>query len=206
MSWNVAGMIFLCIFASAAYAEEFVFPPNDGFITDPSDVIPLGEEEELEQKMVQERKETGLAFVSVILPTLAGRDIAHLAWELRTKWGIEQNGSGILLLIAREEGKTLIAPGKKHEKVLTDTVLGEIIKTDILPMLRRRKYAAAIEQGTQAVRRHLQGEFPERKQTVPLSTKSLSYRIVMLFLVFLVCYTWIQTKRRGRGSTRQRRQ
>lgn len=206
MIGNTIGTLFLFVSALIVHAEEFVLPPNDGFITDPGDVIPPAEEEELEQKMLQERKRTGLEFVSVILPTLGGRDIAHLAWELRKKWGIEQNGSGIVLLIAREEGKTLIAPGKNHEKVLTDTVLQEIIETSILPMLRRKKYTTAIEQGTDAVRKHLQGEFTAKKQKAPLSTKKTIYRIAMLLLVFLLCYTWIRAKRQGGGRTKHRHQ
>mgnify|MGYP001567043709 CR=1 FL=1 len=206
MLGNTIGTLFLSLCALSAHAEEFVLPPNDGFITDPGDSIPLMEEEELEQKMVKEKKQTGLSFVSVILPTLGGRDITHLAWELRTKWGIEQSGSGILLLIAREEGKALIAPGKSHEKVLTDTVLGEIIEADILPMLRRRKYAAAIEQGTYAVRRHLQGAFTEKRQKVGLPAKNTSYRMVMLLLVLLTCYVWFRARRQHAGRTQHRRQ
>src|SRR3989338_4086694 len=142
MIGNTIGTLLLCMLAPMMHAEEFVLPPNDGFITDPGDVIPLIEEEELEQGMMQEQRQTGLEFVSVILPTLAGRDIAHLAWELRTKWGIERNGSGILLLIAREEGKALMAPGKSHDGVLTDAVLEEIITESVLPPLRRGNYAA----------------------------------------------------------------
>lgn len=205
MIGNTIGTLFLSLWSLSAHAEEFILPPNDGFITDPGDSIPLMEEEELEQKMAKERKQTGLSFVSVILPKLGGRDIAHLAWELRTKWGIEQDGSGILLLIAREEGKALIAPGKSQEKVLTDTVLGEIIEADILPALRRRKYAVAIEQGTHAVRRHLQGEFTEKRQRVGLPAKNTSYSMVMLLLVLLGCYVWARARRQNTGRTKHRR-
>lgn len=198
MSWNVAGTIFLCMFALRAHAEEFVLPPNDGFITDPGDVIPPMEEEKLEQEMAKEREKTGIEFVSVVLPKLAERDIAHLAWEIRTKWGIEKNGSGILLLIAREEGKTLIAPGKSHEKILTDTILQGIVEREILPQLRKGKYALAIEQGTNAVRKHLQGEYTEKRQKSALSTKNTSYSIVIFLLVLLVCSAWVRARRRRR--------
>ncbi len=201
---NIIGTLFLSNLVLVAYAEEFVFPPNDGYITDPGDVIPLMEEEELEQKMAKERQQTGLEFVSVVLPTLAERDIVHLAWEIRTKWGIEKNGSGILLLIAREEGKTLIAPGKSHENILTDGILQEIVEREILPQLRKGKYALAIEQGTDAIRRRLSGEYAEKRQGGGFPTKNTSYRMVLLLLVLLVLFVWTRTRRQQRGQTRHR--
>src|SRR3989338_1956897 len=204
MIGNTIGTLFLSILTIAGNAEEFVLPPNDGFITDPGDVIPLMEEEELEQKMVMKREQTGLSFVSVILPTLGGRDIAHLAWELRTKWGIEQNGSGILLLIVREEGKTLIAPGKSHENILTDSILQEIVEREILPQLRKGEYALAIEQGTSAVRKHLSGEYTEKRQKGGFPPKNTSYRIVILLLVLLACSALVRARRRNAGQTKHR--
>lgn len=205
MLWNTIGTLFLAIFALMAHAGEFALPPNDGFITDPGDSIPLGEEEELEQKMLAEKRQTGLEFVSVIFPSLNGRDIAHLAWEIRTKWGLKQNGSGVLLLIAQEEGKVLIAPGEGSEPILTDTVLQGIIETDILPLLRRREYAAAIEQGTSAVRKHLQGTTTEKTQQGGLSAQGARYPIAMFLLVLLGCCTWARIRRQHTGQTRRRR-
>lgn len=187
-----------------AHAGELALPPNDGFITDPGDSIPLVEEEELEQKMLTEKRQTGLTFVSVILPSLDGRDIAHLAWELRTKWGLKQNGSDVLLLIAREEGKVLIAPGEGREQILTDAVLQGIIETDILPFLRRREYAAAIEQGTNAVRKHFQGTTTETMQKSGLSAKGARYPIAIFLFVLLGCCTWARIRRQHTGRTRRR--
>lgn len=195
------------MFAFTTHAEEeFAVPPNDGFVTDPGDSIPLKEEEELEQKMLREKRQTGLEFVTVILPTLGGRDIAHLAWELRTKWGIEQNGSGILLLIAREEGKTLIAPGKSHEKVLTDIILGEIIEKDILPVLRKKEYALAIERGITAIREHVQDNGWKRHQKSVVPTKKITYSIALLFLALIAASLWARTRKNGVGQSRHRRQ
>lgn len=194
----------LSIYAIAAHAEEIVLPPNDGFITDPGDSIPLAEEEKLERSMGEERGRTGVEFVSVILPTLAGRDIAHLAWELRTKWGIERNGSGILLLIAREEGKALIAPGKSHDGVLTDAILEEIITENVLPPLRRGEYASAIAQGADALRRRLRGENASTGQqsvNVPIR----GYFIIIAFLGLWACYAWMRSRRSRAGQPKRRR-
>lgn len=205
MTGNTIGTFFLYMFALTAHAEVFVLPPNDGFITDPSDVIPLAEEDRLEQEMANERERTGIEFVAVVLPRLAERDIVHLAWEIRTKWGIEKNGSGILLLIAREEGKTLIAPGKSHEKILTDSLLQGIVEREILPQLRKGKYALAIEQGTSAVRKHLSGEYTEKRQKSGFPAKNASYPIVIVLLVLLVCYVWARARRQNRGQPKHRR-
>lgn len=192
----------LCVIP--ARAEEIVLPPNDGFITDPADVIPLAEEEELERTMAEERRQTGVEFVSVILPALAGRDIAHLAWELRTKWGIERNGSGILLLIAREEGKALIAPGRSHDGILTDAALEAILTENVLPPLRRGEYAAAIAGGTDALRMRLRGESASAGEdggTMPVR----GYFIILVFLALLACYAWMRS-RSGRAQQKRRRQ
>lgn len=197
--------VFLSLCAVAAHAEEIVLPPNDGFITDPADVIPPAEEEELERAMAEERRRTGVEFVSVILPTLGGRDIAHLAWELRTKWSIERNGSGILLLIAREEGKALIAPGKSHDGVLTDTALEEILTENVLPPLRRGEYAAAIAAGASAVRVRMRGESAragEDSGTVPVR----GYSIIIILLAVLACYAWVRARNARAGRQKRRRQ
>lgn len=195
--------LFLSLYAIAAHAEEIVLPPNDGFITDPGDSIPLAEEEKLERSMGEERGRTGVEFVSVILPTLGGRDIAHLAWELRTKWGIERNGSGILLLIAREEGKALMAPGKSHNGVLTDAALEEIITEDILPPLRRGDYAAAITQGADALHRRLRGENASAGKhggAAPIK----GYSIIIAFLGLWACYAWMRLRRSRAGQPKRR--
>lgn len=195
--------LFLSFCAIAAHAEEIVLPPNDGFITDTGDSIPLAEEKELEQSMGEERKRTGVEFVSVILPTLAGRDIAHLAWELRTKWGIERNGSGILLLIVREEGKALIAPGKSHDGVLTNTVIEEIITENVLPPLRRGDYAAAIADGADALRRRLRGEnVSAGKHGGAGAIKG--YSIIIAFLGLLAFSAWIRARRSRAGQPKRR--
>lgn len=196
--------LFLSLCTIAAHAEELVLPPNDGFITDPGDSIPFAEEEELERSMGEERGRTEVEFVSVILPTLAGRDIAHLAWELRTKWGIERNGSGILLLIAREEGKALIAPGKSHDGVFTDAALEEIITESVLPPLRRGEYAVAIAQGADALRRRLRGEsasISKHGGTLPVK----SYSIIIAFLGLWACYAWMRSRRSRAGQPKRRR-
>ena len=195
--------LFLSLCAIAAHAEEIVLPPNDGFITDPGDSIPLAEEEELERSMGEERKRTGVEFVAVILPTLAGRDIAHLAWELRTKWGIERNESGILLLIAREEGKALMAPGKSHDGVLTDAVLEEIITESVLPPLRRGNYAAAIADGADALHRRLRGEnagVDKHGGAVPIK----GYSIIIAFLILLAFSAWMRSRRSRAGQPKRR--
>lgn len=198
-------VVSLSLYVITASAEEIVLPPNDGFITDPVDVIPLAEEEELERAMAEERRRTGVEFVSVILPALTGRDIAHLAWELRTKWGIERNGSGILLLIAREEGKALIAPGRSHNGVLTDAVLEEILTENVLPPLRRGEYAAAIAGGTDALRLRLRGESASAGEdggTVPIR----GYSLIIVFLALLACYAWMRSRNACAGQQKRRRQ
>lgn len=197
----IAALSFFCVIA--AHAEEIALPPNDGFITDPGDSIPLAEEEELERRMGEERKETEMEFVSVILPTLAGRDIAHLAWELRTRWDIERNGSSILLLIAREEGKALIAPGKSHNGILTDAILEKIITENILPPLRRGDYAAAIADGADALHRRLQGEnVSAGKHGGAAMLKG--YSIIIAFLGLWACYAWMRPRRSRTGQPKRR--
>lgn len=196
MLGNTIGTLFLSLLTLTGYAGEFVLPPNDGFVTDPGDVIPFAEEELLEQEMAQEWERTGVAFVAVILPTLAERDIVHLAWEIRTKWGIEKSGSGILLLIAREEGKTLIAPGKNHADLLTDHILQEIVEREVLPSLRKGKFAIALQQGTNAVRKHLNGEYAEQRSQGGKFSSYTSYRTMVLFLVLLAVYVGIHVRRK----------
>lgn len=196
--------LFLSLWAIAAHAEEIVLPPNDGFITDPGDSIPLAEEEELERSMGEERGQTGVEFVSVILPRLAGRDIAHLAWELRTKWGMERNGGGILLLIAREEGKALMAPGKSYDGVLTDAALEEIITEEVLPPLRRGDYAAAIADGADALRRRLRGENASADKHGGAGAIK-GYSIIIAFLGLWACYAWMRSRRSHTGQPKRRR-
>lgn len=154
MSALLTGAIFALSIASA-----FDIPPNDGFMTDATGILRGKDDESLEETLAAYHKETGGEIAVAIIAELQGTDIADAAWAIQKAWGMQKRGSGILLLLARKEGKILIAPGEAYRELLTDPVLQGITEKDVLPPLRNGEYVEAIRGGIRALEHHIAGTY-----------------------------------------------
>jgi uncharacterized protein len=88
--------------------------------------------------------------VVVVLNNLRGNDLEEYSNKLARHWGIGQKGknNGVLLIFAIKERKVRIEVGYGLESKLTDAKSKDILRTYVVPKLRRGDFDAAARDGT----------------------------------------------------------
>jgi uncharacterized protein len=91
--------------------------------------------------------------VVVTLPSLEGRTIERVAYEMFGEWGIgsDQTDRGLLLLVAPNEREVRIEVGCGLEVPITDVAAARIIREDIVPHFRQGDYEGGVAAGTDSI-------------------------------------------------------
>lgn len=142
-------------------AAALELPPNDGFVTDAVGVLPADREAAIEATLEAYRRETSNEIAVLIVRSLGGEDIADAAVQAGRAWGVggDENDNGILILVSYEDREVFIATGYGLEGAVPDLVAKGVIEKDMLPAFRDGDFAAGIENGVEALRLHIAGEY-----------------------------------------------
>lgn len=100
----------------------------------------------------------GLAQAAVVIvPSTGFESIFDYGMKIAEKWqlGSKKYDSGLLVLVAVNDRKMHIFTGYGMEGVLPDVVLSRIIRDDITPLFKRKKYAAGIDVGLSRIENRL---------------------------------------------------
>ena len=102
-----------------AVAAELVLT---GHVLDDADFLSPAAERRIADRLDALEQATGDEVVVVTIETLHGASIEEVAHDLGNRWGLGQQGrdNGVLLLVARDEGKIRIAVGSGLEGLLTE--------------------------------------------------------------------------------------
>lgn len=71
-----------------------------------------------------------------------------------------KNRRGILLLVSGFERRVVLLPDQGVREILTEPVLAEVIAT-MVPLLKKRRVALALETGLEGIERHLAGRLSQ---------------------------------------------
>ena len=155
---------------------------------------------ELEKKLVAFDDRTSTQIAVVIIHSLDGYDVADYSVKLGRAWGIgtKEFNNGVLLLISRTDRELHIATGYGVEGALPDVTCKHIIEEEIIPELRGQDYYRAIDRGTNAIIKAVQGEYQ-----VPRKKKKLHKDAVILIIVIImiILATVFGPKGGGAGGT-----
>lgn len=182
--------------ASLTFAQGFVVPLNDGFVTDEVGILSEAEEQQLEQALSTYRAETSNELAILIIPTLEGRADSDVAVEVIRDWGIgtAENNNGVLLLHAYEDRRIYIGVGYGLEGALPDLVVDGIIQTDMVPDFQTGDYAAGFTKAIDSLTKHIGGEYTaERYEN---SSSSAGTWLFIFFVLLQPIAAWL-------GSTKQ---
>ncbi|MDX1584718.1 MAG: TPM domain-containing protein, partial [Thermoanaerobaculia bacterium] len=164
-SWNdksaAIAVTVIFIFSSHAAAQESYAPwpePDSGYVTDKAEVLSESEEERLEQWLIRVEENAGVEIIVVTLHSFHGypgaddSSIEAFATGLFDRWGIGNlpRNDGILLLVAIMDRKVRIELGRGYGDVRNDDA-ERIIREEILPSFRKRRYGEGITRGTRAI-------------------------------------------------------
>lgn len=136
-------------------------PAPDGFVHDGGPVLSADEREALNARIAAVQRATGGDVAVLILRDLQDRAPVDVAVAAYRAWGVGRADSlgsarrdlGALLLVVPKElapdgrGRCWVTTGRGAEGPLTDADAAAICRDAVVPALRARRYAAAVDSG-----------------------------------------------------------
>ena len=151
---------------SQAFAVNYNFPVQDGFVTDEAEIINDNTETALENKLIALSSEKGIQIAVVTVKSLDDNPIDDYTLNLGRTWGVglKDVDSGVVFLIAPNEHKMRIETGYGIEGSLTDAESSWII-ADVKTFFKNNDFEGGIETGVNEIITATQSEnFASGKQ------------------------------------------
>lgn len=148
----IAVVASLTVLLASAVAEE-KFPARKGMINDFANVIPADAKQQMDTIVKGVLKQTGTSVIVATVPTIGDNYIQGYVNDLYRAWGIGKKGEnkGVLIFVAVKERKVRIETGYGVEGILPDGKVGEIIRNDIVPHLKRNDYGTGLFNAVKSV-------------------------------------------------------
>jgi uncharacterized protein len=147
-------VLLLGILAFSVAAKD-EFPAHRGQVNDFADLIPPDVEQRMEAKAREVLRTTGTSVVVVTMPTIGENYLSDYVNRLYRAWGIGKKGEnrGVLIFFALKEKKVRIETGYGVEGILPDGKVGEILRRDVAPHLKKKDYGTGLSNALEAVSR-----------------------------------------------------
>jgi len=126
---------------------------RQGWITDYAGILEPEEKSRISSALESYEQETCHQIYLLIIPELAGEDIAGFSQRIATDWEIGQPGfgNGFLITIAMQEGTVRIETGSAFEWFIQNGMADKILQEVMFPLFRQEKLVAGIEQGLEEI-------------------------------------------------------
>ncbi len=184
-------MLTALLIAVAVAAPQWAPPAEPwGHVNDFARVLDYNAVNRLEAQLTEHERQTSNQVVVVTLPTLDGKDIADVTYELGQRWKIGQHGkdNGVIFAIAPRERKMRIEVGKGLEGALTD-LQTHIIQEDVVrPYFRNDRINDGIEVGTTAILQAIRGEFKAPAHTQSHGGGFPPFLIIFGFIILFIFF------------------
>ena len=124
-------------------------PRPDGYVNDYAAVFTAADEAYLEDFLRTLERDTSTEVAVATVTSLEAATIEKYATRLFAEWGIgkAKQDNGVLLLVAPRERAVRIEVGYGLEGILPDGMVGEIIRTEMLPEFRAGNMPRGIGRG-----------------------------------------------------------
>lgn len=192
--------------ALCAQIPDAPTPPR--LVNDLAGVLPPGQSDTLERKLVAMDDSTSTQVTVVIVASLGGYDIAQFAQELGEKWGVGRKGrdNGVVMVVKPKnsdgDGRAFIATGYGLEGALPDVVCTRIVRDVMIPYFQREDYGGGISAGVDAIISAAHGEFEaDVEDDAPVTTVF----IITMLLILLYAAGSIYISHYNRAKSRRER-
>lgn len=196
----LAFLLFAGIVPAVSVRAELPRSPA-GYVTDRASVIESKTREKLEMYLSEVEAKTSAEVAVVTLTTLDGRDVADVANELFSAWGIGKKGrdNGVLFLIAPTERKMRIEVGYGLEAVIPDAAAGRILDASALPLFRAGDISGGIAAATVDIGERiandagvtLDGRGLPRPEKRGLRGGIANVLVLLLFVIVFLRHPWL---------------
>ena len=124
-------------------------PTNKGYINDLTNTVTQEQSVFLDQQLRTFEAMEGVQIIVIILPSLEGQSLETTSQRIASEWQVGPRGhdSGILLLIAKQEGKAYIDLGYGMDANINEEIALKISTQIMDPLLGKGKVYKALEAG-----------------------------------------------------------
>jgi len=126
---------------------------RQGWVSDYASLLKPDEKKRIAASLEAYEKETCHQVFLLIIPSLAGENIAEFSQRTASAWEIGQPGfgNGFLVSIALEEGSVRIESGSAFEWFIQDGTADKILKETMFPLFRGGRMVEGIERGLEEI-------------------------------------------------------
>ena len=173
-------------------------PPH--LVNDLADIIPVGEEANLENKLTAYNDSTSTQIVVIILKTIGDFEISDYAYKIGRKWGVGQKDldNGIVLLVAVDDRKMFIATGYGTESYITDARASRIYREILTPAFQQNNYYGGIDAATTEMIKYLSGAYDGEPMGNSQDKPNIFGLIILIFVILFILSKFF---RGGNGGT-----
>lgn len=139
----------LAILLSCLLLVSLQIPESKSYVNDLTSTITQEQSLFLDQQLRTFEAMEGVQIVVIVIPTLEGHAIETTSQQIAAQWQVGPKGhdSGILMLVAKQEGKSYIDLGYGMETNINDEMARKISLEIMDPLLARGKVYKALESG-----------------------------------------------------------
>lgn len=208
MKYLKASISFLILFSFLQSWSQFEIPPKPDLQTSVYDFInllPSGQKNALEQKLIRYSDSTSTQIVMAIIASTEGENINYLGAQWGQEWGIGQSGkdNGVLIILARNDRQIAINTGYGVEGSLTDAMSRRIIQNVIIPEFKKGDYYQGLNLGADAIFDVLTGEFKEERTFG--ESNGPPFSSFLPFIIFLIILFILWSRKGGNNGKGGRR-
>jgi uncharacterized protein len=180
--------------ALLGYGASFALPPipekpaKPQLVNDFAALLDKPSADKLENKLRAYNDSTSTQIAIVIIPELAGWEIADFAFQIAEKWGIgnKEKDNGILVLVAVKDRKIFIATGYGVESYIPDVVAKRIVSNTIVPEFSRGNFFGGLDQGVNEMIARLSGQYKAENESAPKASRPFKWIIILAIVFFLL--------------------
>jgi uncharacterized protein len=196
-------LLLIILFANfASFGQSLPERPDPPrLVNDFANIIPDGQEQQLESKLVNYNDTTSTQIVIVTMPNLEGYPISEFSYELGDKWGVGQEGkdNGLVITVAVEERKTFIATGWGVEGYVTDVMAKRIVDNVMVPEFRQGDFHAGLNKAADVIMGLMSGTYDAENLKSTSDDDIPSYPFIVV-IVIIILVIWMASKSKGGGG------
>ncbi len=193
--WLLAGLLGVAAlgFNAPAYAQDLQsVPALSARVVDSTGTLDAAALQSLEAQLEALEKSKGSQVVVLMVPTTQPEDIASYANRVANVWKIGRKdvGDGVLIVVAKNDGKLRIEVAKTLEGAIPDLAAKQIINNAMVPAFKQKNFQGGLSAGITQIAQRIGAEgLPEPAQkTGGLNQQGdgFQWTDIIIFLFFLV--------------------
>ena len=162
-------------------------PPR--LVNDFAHMMTAGQQEQLEQKLLDFSNTTSNEITIVTIDELGDYDVSDFAIKLGKEWGVGRSGknNGVVIVASLKDHKINISSGKGLEGALTDLMCGRIIRNEMVPSFRDHNYYEGFSKAADAVIAVTKGEYKaDQPNERARGDQHIPFKAIVILIIFVI--------------------